>query len=193
MKEIIKDSLGDMRKVFNTYLTMAGTAFLLYAIKYLNNEYYSDPTPYTFLQVKIHPEYFSGLFGVLFLMFIIILTLRFNRLDCQLTAAIETSSPEEGHNLACQIRYSNWLLSPFRGIFGRICFTFIIVIGIYYSLRLSIAHSFGSPPNGSKFPEEWYERIGYLVFGVTLISTLSVIYIEYVISAINRKLNKVNT
>ena len=177
-----------MRKVYNTFLTMTGTAVILYGVKYLNKEYYNEPNHYTFLNVTIQPEYYSGFFGLMFLTFICIYTLRYIRLKAQFTTAVTKGDSNDSEKLIYLFRYSNWLLSPFHGRIGIIHHITPLAIAIIYSFWLAIAHIKGTPSPNLGFPEKLYNDIGYFLLLVATLSLMSLGYALHVIMIINRKL-----
>lgn len=185
MENCLFKSLEYMRSFFNLYIITISSFAIMELIGYINNKYYNQDSKISFLNNTIYSDYFSLIYGILFLVFSFILFLMFLQLN-----TIISQIPIEkdiSTKLFETLKYFPWISSPFHINFsGLIFFIFLISGGIIYTLSLSLSHLFKTPPVGKEF---LFKGIGFFDLTVFIITLLLMVKIGKVVSEIRKIIN----
>ena len=166
MKDYLIQSIEEIKKFFNKYVITFSSFLLVGLINDLNKKYYGETEVLNFLNMKIHPEYFSLILGVLIFVFIVVLYFKFSHLR-QITDEIDKKNKEMLKNL----KFIHWIASPFNtSKWGIVFFVSFIAIGVIYSIFLGFSHLFLPMPDWSKIPLLYYKAIGVFNTAVFFIS-----------------------
>ena len=113
MKETILESLREIKKLVNLYLTTIGFLGLSYMILKLNTHQPGAQKPIEIFNLVIYPEYFSLIYGILFGVFIIALFIEIYLLK-RTTIQIDSCENIDDISLVNSIKFFPWVASPFH-------------------------------------------------------------------------------
>jgi len=178
MEEYLIKSIENIQSFFNLYVITFSSFGLLALIRYLNNKYYHDNTPLKFLDMPIYSEYFSLIFGILFFVFIVVLSFMFLQLDMIIKEII---GADKNFRLVKNIKLIHWIASPFSTKSTLFVFVLLISLGTLYSLVLGIGHLILRVPPKCRIPPNYYKWIGVVDLFVFCVSvTLMCLLLKYI-------------
>lgn len=190
MEETILEAVKQIRMIYNYYLAMMGLMALWTVIHFQNSVFDFKQENIRIFNFKIHSEYFSLIYGVLFGVFVAILFLQLHLLKSALIS-VDPGQYKDAVEFAKEIRYFPWIASPFHEAkIGPIIFWSILVIGFLILVSLVRSHVWPK----EQFKEiSAFARIGYIDLAI-LIGTLILLgFIIEHISSINRIIEKLES
>jgi hypothetical protein len=176
--EKISEGLSSIKKLFNFYITILAIFFLRLIIKSLDAYLGKGVSEFEILDFKVDPQYFSLIYGILFLTFTVLM--RFKIRLFKIIISNLGPNNKEHHDFSF-LRYSTWLSSPFKkSKKGSEAFWILIGIGVFYLFLITLSHIFWLPDIKSTGAEHYvkyvtvYKGVGYinLLFLIVIIFLL---------------------
>ena len=128
MKSNILGALDGLKKLVNLYIATYALCFIstINGLKILNKERGDDPIE--ILGIKAYPHYYSLIFGIMFLAFIIVLAFRINLLKVTIEKYKQHFQKQTDSEL---ITLYPWIASPFhQSELGKVIFLLFIIFGL---------------------------------------------------------------
>ena len=136
--------------------------------------------------MPIHSEYFSLIFGILFLVFIVLIYLNFHQLHILVDKLYVENSTNE---IIAKIKFVAWIGSPFyMGKQGLYTFSSLIGLGLVYSLILGVSHLFLTIPKDCHITSKLFRFIGAFDVIVFCISATLIFYLLKYVMDIRHKI-----
>lgn len=182
MEETILESLREIKKLVNLYITTIGFLGLTYMILELNTHQPGAQKPIEIFNLVIYPEYFSLIYGILFGVFIIVLFLKMYLLKNTIIRA-KSCENADNINFVNTIKFFPSVVSPFHESKVRFIFWCVILGGVGYLLLLAGGHIAGDPSELPRMGTLWgmpiYNLIGYVdllifIVGIVFIRLISI-------------------
>jgi hypothetical protein len=143
-------ALDGLRKWFNLYVVTSALSALAMGLNW-------DADTVEFLGIEVEPEHFSLLYGVLFLVFIVVLCLRISLFNITIERTGQSLSEQGDSGL---VTLYPWIASPFhRSCHIGAIFWLLIGVGLLYVGWLAIWHySAGLGTLCGTFGDDFYFR-----------------------------------
>lgn len=176
MRDCIIEALKNIKKLVNLYLTTIGFMLLLYMINLLNPSTLGKIDSIKIFNLELYSAYFSLAYGILFGVFIVVLSLQIGVLK-RTIIHIKSHEKDDFNSLIESIKYYPWIVSPFHeSKIGFLIFRSAIVVSFIFLGIIACSHMFGNIPQDANVIYEYkYRLIGYvdaLIFiGGTVLAT----------------------
>lgn len=167
MQGNILESLKGLKKIFNYYLTVVGLLILTWIPRIeLFNKQGTDDSPINIFGADVYPYYFSLVYSLSFMLFILVLFLNIRHL--RIIMEYREKWPIKERDSAPIILFP-WLTSPFHRLrHGPLGFALSISLGFIVLTLIAISHFRGQGYPGQAVVDQWVYR--YLIGAVGAIS-----------------------
>lgn len=154
MRNNILESLKGLKKIFNYYLALIGFLFLTWTSSLsLLNKQRSPDSPINIFDIDVYAHYFSLVYGLVFMTFILVLFLGIRQLRTTIENHEEEFSKEKDSKL---VNLFPWLTSPFhQSRLGPIGFALAISLGFIGLALVTVGHLRGVNAPNQEIIELW--------------------------------------